>query len=835
MQWLVTGFRHALRSIGRSRRFTLLFVAVMSPVVAVTTVVLSIVRATTQQAASYRDPASIAVVMGATEPRCGPDCPDLFDGTTLERLARDETLGPLLIPVGIRQLAWHADGGVRPLSGAIVPSRINSVLSAPTHLGRQLLPADDGPGATPVALLSFTSWRRHFGSAAEVVGQQILLDDRSYRVIGVLRAGAEYPTGTDVIINGHESTGHVSSALLTGLVRLNEDLTLDQLRARLAAIAADRWPSSMPEGERRGLTALSLLGQLEGSNGGLVRLAGTVNLAILTLLAATLQLMSIGRAMRRAPELAVMAALGASRRRVLTLGVLEQVVLATLASTAGIIVGWWALDWIEPLLRSRIGLLVDLRVDWAVAGLTAAGGIAVATAGGLAGLLSVGHVDLRSGFADGGATTVGRRRRTLQGALIVAQLAVTVLLAASAGSLAQSLARVRQLDLRFATDDLVIASLQARYGGERPIAELFLAARDIEERLAAMPGLRDATVWFAASPNLLVPLGDPYATVEGREARLTANTAPLRITGVLPGFVRTIGLHLIQGRDLTADDRADSESVALITESAAATWWPGVNPLGRRFKIGGEQSPYPWLTVVGVIADLHPIQDSGPRLAAQLPPGRFYPLAFVPLSQFASHDARRSPFEDDLTVALRRRPLDAPTRTAIADAIETAAPQFAVERVQRFDELAMAEWSMIRLRFNLHALQWIAILGVILALASVAGVVTETVAMRYRELSLRLALGASPAGLVRSVMADMLRVGAVAGIIGVTATLALTRILGALFFGPRNSFLFGIEPYQPAILAGVVGGVLALMTAVAYTAARPIARIDAIRALTSER
>lgn len=350
-----------------------------------------------------------------------------------------------------------------------------------------------------------------------------------------------------------------------------------------------------------------------------------------------------------------------------------------------------------------------------------------------------------------------------------------------------------------------------------------------------MPGLRDATVWFAASPNLLVPLGDPYATVEGREARLTANTAPLRITGVLPGFVRTIGLHLIQGRDLTADDRADSESVALITESAAATWWPGVNPLGRRFKIGGEQSPYPWLTVVGVIADLHPIQDSGPRLAAQLPPGRFYPLAFVPLSQFASHDARRSPFEDDLTVALRRRPLDAPTRTAIADAIETAAPQFAVERVQRFDELAMAEWSMIRLRFNLHALQWIAILGVILALASVAGVVTETVAMRYRELSLRLALGASPAGLVRSVMADMLRVGALAGIIGVTATLALTRILGALLFGPRNSFLFGIEPYQPAILAGVVGGVLALMTAVAYTAARPIARIDAIRALTSER
>ena len=182
-----------------------------------------------------------------------------------------------------------------------------------------------------------------------------------------------------------------------------------------------------------------------------------------------------------------------------------------------------------------------------------------------------------------------------------------------------------------------------------------------------------------------------------------------------------------------------------------------------------------------------------------------------------------------------RRTLDAPTRTAIADAIETAAPQFAVERVQRFDELAMAEWSMIRLRFNLHALQWIAILGVILALASVAGVVTETVAMRYRELSLRLALGASPAGLVRSVMADMLRVGAVAGIIGVTATLALTRILGALLFGPRNSFLFGIEPYQPAILAGVVGGVLALMTAVAYTAARPIARIDAIRALTSER
>ncbi len=835
MQWLVTGLRHALRSIGRSRRFTVLFIAVMSPVVAVTTVVLSIVRATTQQSASYRDPASIAVVMGSTEPRCGPECPDLFDGTTFERLARDETLGPLLIPVGARQLGWQVDAGVRPLSGAIVLSRINSFLSAPTHLGRQLLPADDGPGAAPVALLSFTAWRRHFGSATEVVGQQIVLDDRSYRVIGVLRPGAEYPSGTDIMINGHESAGHASSALLTGLVRLGNGLTLDQLRARLATIAAERWPNSMPENERRGLTALSLASLLEGSNSALVRLAGTVNLAILALLAATLQLMSIGRAMRRAPELAVMAALGASRRQVLTLGVLEQVVLGILASVAGIIAGWWALEWIEPLLRSRIGLLVEPRVDWAVAGLTAAGGIIVAAAGGLAGLFSIGHADLRSSFADGGVSTVGRRRRTLQGALIVAQLAVTVLLAASAGSLAQSLARVRQLDLRFETDDLVIASLRARYGGERLTAELFLAARNIDERLAAMPDLRDATVWFAASPSLMVPLGEPYATVEGREARLTPNTAPLRITGVLPGFVRTIGLRLLQGRDLTADDRADSEPVALITESAAARWWPGENPLGRRFKIGGDQSPYPWLTVVGVIADLQPIEDSAPRFAALLPPGRFFPLAFVPLNQFASHDARRSPFEDDLTVALRRGALDARTRTAIADAIEVAAPQFAVERVQRFDELAMEEWSMIRLRFNLHALQWIAVLGVILALASVAGVVTETVAMRYRELSLRLALGASPAGLVRSVMAGMLRIGVVAGLIGVAATLALARVLGATIFGPRNIFLFGIEPYQPALLAGVVGSVLALMTAAAYAAARPIARIDAIRALNSER
>ncbi len=835
MQWLVAGFRHALRSVGRSRRFTILFVAVMSPVVAVTTVVLSIVRATTQQYASYRDPASTAVVMGAMEPRCGPNCPDLFDGTTLDRLAHDETLGSLLIPVGTRQLAWQVDAGVRPLSGTIVPSRISSFVSAPTHLGRQLLPADDEPGAAPVALLSFTAWRRHFGSATDVVGRQIVLDDRAYRVIGVLRAGAEYPSGTDLMLNGHESAGRAPSALLTGLVRLGDGLTLDQLRARLAAIAEERWPSSMPESQRRGLTALSLASQLEGSNTALVRLAGTVNLAILALLAATLQLMSIGRAMRRAPELAVMAALGASRRRVLTLGVLEQVVLGTLASAVGLIAGWWALEWIEPLLRSRIGLLVEPRVDWTVAGLTAAGGIAVAAAGGLAGLLSVGRVDLRSGFADGGATTVGRRRRTLQGALIVAQLAVTVLLAASAGSLAQSLARVRQVDLRFDTDDLVIASLRSRTAGERSTAELFLAARDIEERLAAMPDLRNATVWFAASPNLMVPLGDPYATVEGREARLTPNTAPLRITGVLPGFVRTIGLRLIQGRDLTADDRADSEPVALITESAAARWWPGANPLGRRFKIGGEQSPYPWLTVVGVIADLHPIEDSGPRFAAQLPPGRFFPLSFVPLSQFASHDARRSPFDRDLTVGLRRGTLDAPSRTALADAIEAAAPQFAVERMQRFDEFAMEAWSMVRLRFNLHALQWIAVLGVILSLASVAGVVTETVAMRYRELSLRLALGASPAGLVRSVMAGILRVGVVAGIIGVAATLALARILGATLFGPRNMLLFGIEPYQPALLAGIVGGVLALMTAAAYAAARPIARIDAIRVLNSER
>ncbi len=841
MTWLLAGIRRSLRSIWRSRTHSAFFVLVMGPIIALTTIIVSIQYATNARFAEFRDPASVAVVMASTDRQCDTLCPDWLDRASLEHIARD-VVGPEFIPFRMRSFNWRNGDGHGTFSGTATSSRITALHTSPVHAGRPLLPADDIAGAPRVALLSETAWRRHFARSSDVIGQRLDLDGEQYQIVGVLRAGAEYPMGTDLLTNGIEADRHSGTGFFGGLVRVTEPGAFAALRTRLRVLADELWPATQPTDERPGLIAIPLASHLETGNSDLVRTAITINLAILALLALTLQLIGIGRTLGRAGEFAILAALGASRSQLRTVALLEQAVLGAIASGFGIVAGLISLRIVGPLLQHRLGLAVELRPDWSAIGATFLIGCTIAVAGAIGGILTLRESNLQAGGSDGSVGTVaGGGRNLLRTGLIVAQLAVTVVLVATAATPARSLTRVRHADLGFETKDLVAASLMPRNAGQMSDADRYAAADAIARGIAGVAGVRTPTVWRTASPSVMAERGEPWVTIAGVERRLIANcrhptdcTAPLNATGVLPGFVNAIGLRVIDGRDITDADRRGTEPVALVTEQTARAWWPGENPIGRRFKIGSLTSPYPWLTVVGVVANTHPVNQEAYRYAAMYP-GEFYPSFFQPLSQFVDRTPHQIPWTGALTVAMRTDRLDGRARGALVTAIESAAPGFRVEAIQRFDDMALDTWGMVRLRFNLRAMQWVAMLGLVLSLASIASAVNEVVLARYREMGIRLALGAIPRRLVGWLVLRTTMIGVLAGVIGISLTLGLSRLLSSALFGARNHLLFGGEAFGAVLLITTAAMLAGAVAGSAYLVARPIGRINPIEALRNER
>jgi predicted permease len=708
---------------------------------------------------------------------------------------------------------WGPDltGGGEPeaLRGAAVSASIFAVLGVRPALGRDFTAADDDAGAERVAILSDGVWRRRFGADPGILGRAITLSGEPWTVIGVLGREFRPPLPFEPEVwrpMRRPATGGCGRdcIVLRAVGRMRPGVTLSLAHQDLAAIAA-RLEREFPDSNRgRKVWLIALHEQLTGASRealvalsvavGFVLLIGCVNLANLLLV----------RGAGRARELAVRAALGAGRGRLLRQLLTESLVLAVVGGAVGLALAVAARSGLATLVPAGIRQVQQIRFDAAVLGFSV--GLTM-LAGLLFGLVpafrSLG-TQLMLALRGAAGERRGRGDGRLRGALVAVQLSLSVILLVGAGLLLRSFLRMQQVDLGYRTEGLVTANVlfpRARYQ-EPPRA--VAAIEDLLGRLRASPAVRVAEV--TDQPPLggagdqdigAVPVGEPPPADQAGIGSIWYRT-------VSTGYLPLMRMRLVRGRHFTASDRAGGGAVAVINQEAARRYWGGKDPVGRVLASGTEPDAMR-VTIIGVVETAHP---DGPQQPVK-------PEIFLPMGQFPVRG---------VTVVIEPNGGRDAALEALRSALRAVDPLVPISGAATLEQAASRAVSLPRA----YAL-FVAIFGgVALALAGlgVYGVMAYAVAQRQREIGVRLALGAAPSairGMILGQGARLALLGAAAGLLGAAA---LTRLLRTL--------LFGVNAFDPVTFAAVpvILGAMALLAA--WIPARRATRVDPLLAIRAE-
>jgi predicted permease len=715
------------------------------------------------------------------------------------------------------------------LAGLLVSHELLPMLGLHPRLGRTIVEADTTPGTEPVVLISEALWSRAFDRDPAVVGRRIALDEVPVTVVGVVDDATDFgvlqvlgqaaysrsfadrgmPIRVDVWapLRPDPQALPRSTHPLFMVGRLAPGVPLDAARDEMTRLAADLETEYPDDNAGRGAHLEALADVVFGPvRPALYALLGAVALVLLVACANVANLM-LARSASRQREVAVRVALGAGRGRLLRQFLTESVALSLVAGAAGVLLAYGALAWLISAGPADVPRLATASIDPVVLGVTLAVSVVAGVLFGTVPALQARTTAPRAALADAArASTGGRERVRLRGALVVAEVALAVVLVIGAGLLMRSFWNLRAIDPGFRADGVVKAEFQlprARYPVNFAVfpdfKEFHAFTAAIEARAAALPGVTAAAV---AGNHPLDPGFTNSFLIVGREAE--SNAFPeLSIRRVTPGYFDTVGLEVTSGRPLAGGDTTTGAPVVLINEAAAERFFPDQDPIGHEIAFWGFTR-----RVVGTVAD---------ELFQGLTSDR--PLAaYVPLSQAPSTNGRGV-----LLVRVDGRD-PAAIGPSLARVVRDVDPALAVFGVETLDETTSR--SMAEERFTMLLIGLFGAMALGLAAVGIHGVLSYGVAERTRELGIRLALGARPEGLRRSVVAQGLALAGLGLAMGVGGALLLTRGL--------QSLLYAVTPTDPLTFAAVAG-VLALVAAAAsYLPARRVTRIDPNAALRAD-
>ncbi len=806
--------RYGLRQLRRSPGFTAVAVLTLALGIGANTAIFSVVNAVLLRPLPFEQPDRLVrVVSFRLRDKAGDNAsyPDFLDWRSqnhvFERMGVFRTEG--------FTLTGH--GQAAHLQGSIVSAEIFALLGVKPLLGRTFLPEEDKPGTANggnAVILSHRLWRERFGAEPGVVGQAIQLDNKSATIVGVMQEGFQFPIREGHIdcwttIARDLENGQMSMAAQRGvhyldvMARLKPRVTIAQAQAEMSTIISGlnkQYPENAPRGARIAPELEQLVG---GVRPALLVLLGAVGCVLLIACANVANLL-LTRATSRQREMAIRAALGAGKGRMIRQVLSESLVLASAGGVFGALLALWVTDFLVRLIPEDIPRLSAIHLDSYVLVFTIVLSFGTGLLFGMAPALQVSTSRLLESLKEGGrGVTEGIHRHRVRSALVVTEFAVAAMLLVGAGLLIQSFVRLERVDPGFDPHQVLTFKLElpaSRYSMARMV-DLF---RQIVARLNQVPGVRSASALFPFTLN-----GDEAVTTLDIEGRSVAEADRPRTayTWVEPGFFRTLGIPLLSGRDFTAQDDLKATPVIIINRTLARRFFPNENPVGKRISTGvgnGYKQP-PMREIIGVVGD---VKQEG--LGADVAPA-----AYVAVAQ--------SPF-DVLTFVVRTgadpASVVAAARNEVA-AVDKDLPIFDVKTLDQYVSESVAQPHFSSLLLGIFA-------GLALALAAVGlyGVIAYSVVQRTHEFGVRMALGAERQDVLRMVLGQGI-VLTLAGVgIGVAGALALTRFLGSL--------LFGIRPNDPATFAAV----LLVMTVVAllasYIPARRATRVDPMVALRYE-
>ena len=807
MDTLLQDVRYALRTLVERPGFTVVAALTIALGVGGTTAMFGVVDAVLLRPLPYADPDRLVMLWTRTTggPQGAASWPEFVDWREMNRTFADMAVW--------RGQSVNLTGGEEPerVVGAFVSDRFFPLLGARPALGRTFTSEETDPAtARPVAVLGHGLWQRRFGSDPRIVGQSLVLNGQSHTVVGVLGPefdGGHAPSngwfmGTDVFLpvsyfpNKRGLARGETEILVLG--KLRPGLSLDEARTDMTLVAR-RLEQAYPDTHAgRGVEIVPLHEQIVGDmRPALLVLLGAVGLVLLIACANVANLL-LARASRRRRELAVRAALGAGRSRLFRQLLTESVLLALTGGALGLLVGHWGLALLATVAPPGVlpdSVTLDGRMTWFAFALTAATGLGF----GLVPALQASRPDLDGVLKEAGRGGSGAGGHRFRDALVVAEATLSLVLLVGAGLLLRSAVALQHAELGLRTDHLLTAEFRlppAKYPEPRVIAAFF---RQTLERIRAVPGIESAALVRA------VPFsgngGSTTYQVEGQPEPAKGREPVAQINIVSPGYFRTLGIPLLQGRDFDEHDTSDAPAVAIVNDTMARQLWPGVDPVGRRLRLRDAG----WVAVAGVVGD---VRHSSP---AEPPQPQVYTTHEQDARIFACVMARTT--GDPMAMA-------GPMRGALWS-VDKDQP---VWKVRAMEELVTGSRGTARAMSLLVAV--FAAVAVGLAGVGLYGVMAFAVSERTREIGIRMALGAAGGRVLRLVVGRALALTALAIVLGAMGAAALARLLGAL--------LYGVGPADPVSFLAAAAALAAVGALAAYLPARRAARIDPVRALGDE-
>lgn len=699
-------------------------------------------------------------------------------------------------------LALTGDGEPRDLRGVAVSQTLFPILGIRPALGRVFAPDEDVAGETSnVVMLSNAFWRARYGADSSIVGRSIILGGRPHTVIGVLSREQQFPAG-DAFVPLHASRNSDRGDHWLNLVgRLRPAATVESAQTELAGIARDlgrRHPGNVGWSTRTEPLSLALV-DAKVRRGGWVLLSAT---GLLLLLAcANVANMLLVRATTRQTEMGVRAAIGADQSRLVRQLLIESALLVSVAAVLGLLAAVWGTEGVRILGANRIPRLdliaVDARVVAAAIALTVLTGLAC----GLPPALRAARVDPALVLGDSVRGGVSKQHRRVRDALVVFQIALSILLLVGAGLLTRSFSRLGAVNVGYDLDHVLAVNLnlpEQRYDEEGRV--VFFAR--LTRALRGLPEVR------AAGATVVDPLTE-WNLMNNVTPEDRAGTAPASgfmqagWRAVTPELFSAMGIPLLKGRVFSSEDLWNGPRIAVVSQQFAERMWPGEDPIGKRFFWGGTSGNT--RTVIGVVGD---IRDVSPQTDA-------IPMLFLPFNQLPMPGMT-------LVVRTTGDPM------ALADGVRNAVraldanlPVPEIRSLRRNHSNAMATP-----RFNALLTGGFAVVALLLACGGLYAVVAFNVARRRREIGVRLAIGALPEEVVRAFVRHGMGLTMVGVVVGLAVTLGATRLVGGL--------LYDVSPLDP-LTFGVVTLLLVFVATVAtYIPARRAAGIAPGEALRND-
>jgi putative ABC transport system permease protein len=811
MSSLLQDARFALRTIARTPGFAALAILTLAIGIGANTSIFSVTNALLLRQLAYRDPSRL-VLLNALRPseniRQGPLTWVRFQQVRDRNRSFD---GIAALTPDSFNLTGRGDP--EQVAAARVSWNFFSILGVSPSPGRAFFPEEDRPGSAPVAIISDSLWQRRFARNPTAIGSTLTLDGKDYTIIGIAPGEAQFPAlGTTIdLFSTHpdELNGVTPQQVQAGvgyllyLARLKPGVTTSAAQAEMNVLAA-AWRRENPKMPDTDPSLTVHVGGLRDETVAGVRTAvlllfGAVSL-VLVIACANVASLLLSRAIGRRREMAVRAAIGATRGTLIRQLLIESMIVSVLAGALGLLLSIWGTRALAGLAASTLPRAGEIGIDGHVLAFTGAISLVAGVAFGLIPALQISHPDLNAVLrSQGRGTTGGKRHRSMRSVLVVSQIALSMVLVIGAGLLLRNFLQLRHSSPGFDARGLLTMGIslpQARYNSALKIAGF---GDELLRQVRAVPGVRSAAITTALPVN---PVRFSNALPEGQPEVPLAQRPIFNIQQISPGYAAAMRIPLLHGREFNERDDAKGPRVVLINEALARRYWPGRNPVGKHVLLGRMPNPSEIVGVLGNVRNQSLTQDVQPEI-------------YAPLAQLASLSlnliVRTSGDPHELVKGVRESVL----------AVDKDQP---VMRIQTMEELLDAGAAQPRLTTWL--LGGLSATALILAMIGIYGLIAYSVAERTQEMGIRIALGAARGDILRMVLRQGLGLAAAGIAIGVAASLALARVIARL--------LYHVSATDPLTYIGgpVLFAVIALLAS--YLPARRATRVDPMIALRSE-